>query len=74
MRVTPYTAGPFFVLVSNPALPEDDFLVGPDGGFSTKEQAIEFVQHWEAQEESKGLTYSVLHSVPPVSFKAYMSW
>ena len=79
-KVTELIHGPFVVIVgfndaayigSHEGMPE---VYAPDGGFKTKEEAKEWVEHWEAQEDAKGMTFDIAGLRDLGSFKQFMSW
>ena len=79
VRVTDYVHGPFAIVVTDPARPDDadyPMIVAPEGGFATKEAAIDYLDKLVAKRKVPylGLHYVITQVTSPSGFMRYCSW
>lgn len=79
VSVTDYLHGPFEIVVTDPSNPLDKtypMVVAPDGGYPTKEAALEYIEKHFAHRKTPylDLHFSVAQRSSEQSFIAYCSW
>jgi class 3 adenylate cyclase len=78
VTVTSFIHGPFMIVVTDPTNPKDDAypqVVAPDGGYATKEAALDFIAQFATRKTPYlGLHFAVVQRSSENDFGRFCSW
>ena len=79
IRITSFLRGPYMIVVTDPQNPNDEAypaVVAPEGGYETKEAAVEYIQQNYLNRKTPylGLHFNVAPFRTETSFGHFCSW